>query len=81
MTAPTIDLAPDVDNIRHGWRVTRPDGTRRTVLKRPNDEVGGWAVFSGDSTDNDRTPRLGYAGSWHQSAEAAIDWARTEAIS
>lgn len=77
MTAPT-NLDRDVIPIRSGRRVHRDDGTARTVLRRPSDH--GWAVFDGTSSDRDRTPALGYSGSWHRNLDDAIEWARTEGL-
>ncbi|MFI5895643.1 hypothetical protein ACIA5D_36665 [Actinoplanes sp. NPDC051513] len=74
MTAPT-NLDRDVIPLPNGWRVHRDDGTSRTVLPRLSGE--GWAVFDGASTSTDRTPRLGYPGSWRQDPAQAIEWART----
>ena len=68
------NLGPDTVPVRDGWRVHRADGTARTVLPRLSGE--GWAVFSGTSTTGSREPLLGYAGSWRQDLEQAIDWAR-----
>jgi hypothetical protein len=75
VTAPIVALAADTVPVPGGWRVHRPDGTSRTVLKRPSGD--GWAVFNGTSTDTSREPALGYPGSWRQKPEAAIEWART----
>jgi hypothetical protein len=77
MTAAVVHLDPDARPIPGGWIVTLPDRTTRCVLKRPNGEPLGYAVFSGDSTDGEREPALGYPGSWQQHPEAAIEWART----
>lgn len=78
MTTPIIDLAADTVPVRGGWRVCRPDGASRTVLQRLSGE--GWAVFTGTSTDESREPALGFPGSWRQQPEAAVEWARTDAL-
>jgi hypothetical protein len=57
-----------------GFRVRRDDGTSRVVLPRYDT---GWAVFDASSTDQVRNPPLGYAGSWRQDLDEAIEWART----
>lgn len=71
MTVATVTA--DVFEVRDGWRVRRADGTCRVVLPRRDT---GWAVFDGSSTTVARTPALGYAGSWTQDEQEAIDWAR-----
>jgi hypothetical protein len=74
VTAAVTNAGPDTLPVPGGWRVVREDGTSRTVFRRPSGE--GWAVFDGQSTDQQRTPYLGFAGSWRQQPEQAIDWAR-----
>lgn len=82
MSAPT-NVDRDVSKILDGrkvigYRVHRPDGTSRTVL--PRQSGAGWAVFSGASTVKVRTPSLGYAGSWRQDLDEAIEWAHWDGI-
>lgn len=77
MTA-RITLGPDVTPVGKGWLVRRDDGTTRMVLCRPSGD--GWAVFDGDSTDESRNPPLGYAGSWRQDLDDAVEWARTDGL-
>ncbi len=73
MTVAVTNLGADVEPIRQGWRVRRADGTSRVVLSRHDT---GFAVFDGASTTFLRNPPLGYAGSWTQDVEQAINWAR-----
>jgi hypothetical protein len=70
-------MDPDVIPRDKGWQVCRDDGTARMVLPRPSEH--GWAVFSGVSTDLNRTPRLGYPGSWG-ALDHAIEWARIDGL-
>ncbi len=71
----TAAIDRDVFPIRGGWRVRRPDGTMRTVLRRLDPDSERYAVVSGDSTDDRRDPPLGYSNSW-RSLDVALDLAR-----
>lgn len=75
MKAPIIDLDLDTRPVTGGWIVALPGGKTRCVFRRKSGE--GWAVFTGDSTDREREPALGYSGSWRQDPADAIAWART----
>jgi hypothetical protein len=69
-----IRLDQPITKVGNGWRVRRDDGTERMVLPRHDT---GYAVFDGTSTADLRNPPLGYADSWRQDPDKAIEWART----
>ena len=75
MVTALTNLGPDTFPIRGGWRIVRPDGTSRVVLRRLDIAQERYAVFSGSSTDLAREPRLGYSGSWLP-LEDALEFAR-----